>query len=324
MPQTVYDCYRLGFGEPMAVSASTGEGLADLFAALQPPLDAVSAQLRAADEAAKQRAEERRDREREARRREREVEVEVEEGRRGRRRPRLFPVAGAGGGAGGEEGLAAAQASDSDDEEEEDEEDAKPAGGLGVMKLAIMGLPNAVSGSLAWRGGRGVPCPRMTVGGPMDAPCIVRRANATAVPPHRLTLTCPDSLISYNPCLQPNPTQHKTPDAKPIPSSRRGLPTNPCNNFAPASLQGKSTLLNALLGEQRAVTGPEPGLTRDSVRAAWTYGDTAVELVDTAGWVGLGRTTRWGAGWGGVEWRGARGGGGREGQPWLSYNADRL
>jgi predicted GTPase len=49
---------------------------------------------------------------------------------------------------------------------------------------------------------------------------------------------------------------------------------------------GKSTLLNALLGRERALTGPEPGLTRDAPRAwlAWR-GGLRVELTDTAGWV---------------------------------------
>ncbi len=51
MPQTVYDCYRLGFGEPVAVSATTGDGLADLYTALQPHIDALSQQLAAANEA---------------------------------------------------------------------------------------------------------------------------------------------------------------------------------------------------------------------------------------------------------------------------------
>lgn len=47
---------------------------------------------------------------------------------------------------------------------------------------------------------------------------------------------------------------------------------------------GKSTLLNALLGEERMITGPEPGLTRDAVAVEWideTGGK--VRLVDTAG-----------------------------------------
>ncbi|GFR41195.1 hypothetical protein Agub_g1865, partial [Astrephomene gubernaculifera] len=45
MPQTVYDCYRLGFGEPVAVSASTGEGMTDLFAALQPHIDRIRGEM---------------------------------------------------------------------------------------------------------------------------------------------------------------------------------------------------------------------------------------------------------------------------------------
>lgn len=46
---------------------------------------------------------------------------------------------------------------------------------------------------------------------------------------------------------------------------------------------GKSTLLNALLGEERMITGPEPGLTRDAVSVAWRDAVGAVRLVDTAG-----------------------------------------
>jgi GTP-binding protein len=47
---------------------------------------------------------------------------------------------------------------------------------------------------------------------------------------------------------------------------------------------GKSTLLNALLGEERMITGPEPGLTRDSVSVEWTDPTGGkVRLVDTAG-----------------------------------------
>jgi len=40
MSMTVHDCYRLGFGEPVAVSATTGEGMVDLYVALQPWIDA--------------------------------------------------------------------------------------------------------------------------------------------------------------------------------------------------------------------------------------------------------------------------------------------
>jgi GTP-binding protein len=46
---------------------------------------------------------------------------------------------------------------------------------------------------------------------------------------------------------------------------------------------GKSTLVNAILGEDRMITGPEPGLTRDSVATDFTWGGRAVRLFDTAG-----------------------------------------
>src|SRR6202789_4234073 len=47
---------------------------------------------------------------------------------------------------------------------------------------------------------------------------------------------------------------------------------------------GKSTLLNRLLGEERMITGPEPGLTRDAVAVLLHDADgTPIELVDTAG-----------------------------------------
>ncbi len=46
---------------------------------------------------------------------------------------------------------------------------------------------------------------------------------------------------------------------------------------------GKSTLVNALLGEERMITGPEPGLTRDSVPSDLEWHGRKVRLFDTAG-----------------------------------------
>jgi GTP-binding protein len=46
---------------------------------------------------------------------------------------------------------------------------------------------------------------------------------------------------------------------------------------------GKSTLLNRLVGEERMITGPEPGLTRDAVATILEDADGPIELVDTAG-----------------------------------------
>lgn len=46
---------------------------------------------------------------------------------------------------------------------------------------------------------------------------------------------------------------------------------------------GKSTLVNCLLGEERVLTGPQPGLTRDAIPVDWTHDGRAIRLVDTAG-----------------------------------------
>ncbi|KAA6405312.1 ribosome biogenesis GTPase Der [Candidatus Tokpelaia sp.] len=46
---------------------------------------------------------------------------------------------------------------------------------------------------------------------------------------------------------------------------------------------GKSTLINTLLGEERLLTGPEAGLTRDSISVDWQWRGRKVKLFDTAG-----------------------------------------
>lgn len=46
---------------------------------------------------------------------------------------------------------------------------------------------------------------------------------------------------------------------------------------------GKSTLVNAILGEDRMLTGPEPGLTRDSIATDLEWKGRAIKLFDTAG-----------------------------------------
>lgn len=46
---------------------------------------------------------------------------------------------------------------------------------------------------------------------------------------------------------------------------------------------GKSTLVNALLKEDRVMTGPEAGVTRDAIAIDWTYNERKFKLVDTAG-----------------------------------------
>jgi GTPase len=46
---------------------------------------------------------------------------------------------------------------------------------------------------------------------------------------------------------------------------------------------GKSTLINTLLGEDRLLTGPEAGITRDSISVDWEYKGRKLRLYDTAG-----------------------------------------
>ena len=46
---------------------------------------------------------------------------------------------------------------------------------------------------------------------------------------------------------------------------------------------GKSTLVNALLGDDRMLTGPEAGLTRDAITSSFAWKGWKINLVDTAG-----------------------------------------
>jgi GTP-binding protein len=46
---------------------------------------------------------------------------------------------------------------------------------------------------------------------------------------------------------------------------------------------GKSTLVNTMLGQDRMITGPEAGITRDSITLDWCWQGKPVQLVDTAG-----------------------------------------
>src|SRR5579859_7088307 len=43
---------------------------------------------------------------------------------------------------------------------------------------------------------------------------------------------------------------------------------------------GKSTLVNRLIGEERLLTGPEAGITRDAIPVDWSWDERPVRLVD--------------------------------------------
>jgi len=46
---------------------------------------------------------------------------------------------------------------------------------------------------------------------------------------------------------------------------------------------GKSTLINTMVGDERLLTGPEAGITRDSIIVPWEWEGRTINLVDTAG-----------------------------------------
>ena len=46
---------------------------------------------------------------------------------------------------------------------------------------------------------------------------------------------------------------------------------------------GKSTLLNKILGEERLITGPEAGITRDSIAIDYEFQGKRIRFIDTAG-----------------------------------------
>ncbi len=68
-------------------------------------------------------------------------------------------------------------------------------------------------------------------------------------------------------------TEEETPEDRPLRLAIVGRPN-----------VGKSSLFNHILGEERSLTGPEPGLTRDSITAPWVAENgRAILLHDTAG-----------------------------------------
>jgi GTPase len=71
------------------------------------------------------------------------------------------------------------------------------------------------------------------------------------------------------------------PDAEEIPAYDRSKPLRVAIVGRPNA--GKSTLINALIGEERLLTGPEAGITRDSISVDWNWRGRTIRLFDTAG-----------------------------------------
>lgn len=72
-----------------------------------------------------------------------------------------------------------------------------------------------------------------------------------------------------SPCVNEEPKNDEDDEARlPLQLAIVGLPN-----------VGKSTLLNAILQEDRVLVGPEAGLTRDSIRVQFEYAGRTVYLV---------------------------------------------
>ncbi|MEM1286807.1 MAG: ribosome biogenesis GTPase Der [Pseudomonadota bacterium] len=69
-------------------------------------------------------------------------------------------------------------------------------------------------------------------------------------------------------------------DETPI-DSEKGLPLKVAIVGRPNA--GKSTLINRMLGDDRLLTGPEAGITRDTIAVDWEHNSQAFRLFDTAG-----------------------------------------
>jgi GTPase len=80
-----------------------------------------------------------------------------------------------------------------------------------------------------------------------------------------------ERLMPFSPARPPADSAAETP-AKPLHLAIVGRPN-----------VGKSTLVNRLLGEERLLTGPEAGITRDAIAIDWQWRGRPIRLVDTAG-----------------------------------------
>jgi GTP-binding protein len=93
-----------------------------------------------------------------------------------------------------------------------------------------------------------------------------------AVPEKTAPPPADDEEDAAEPAPDAGPAQKHVQDLRPIRIAVVGRPN-----------AGKSTLINRLLGEERLVTGPEAGITRDAIAVPLTWQGRLFEVYDTAG-----------------------------------------
>lgn len=88
------------------------------------------------------------------------------------------------------------------------------------------------------------------------------------------------------------PTEERVPAGKAGEENERDMDEDKTQSLKKRPIQvaivgrpnvGKSTLVNTLLGDERMLTGPEAGLTRDAISSRWEWKGWTINLVDTAG-----------------------------------------
>ncbi|MEW5303362.1 MAG: hypothetical protein WDW36_006063 [Sanguina aurantia] len=247
MSQTVNDCYRLGYGEPVAISCTTGEGMSDLFVALQPRVDAIKAQLVQADAPSSSSSNH-------------SISSPTHDAAAGP--PSLSTHSSSSGGrsSGG----------------------SGSGGGGSKPGSSQAALLRFTDGEMLSKATASAAHPAEEAGSPDDDNYGAALSDVWSE----------DSVVP-----EEGEEEGEEQDGDMMEEGAKG-PLKLAIMGVPNV--GKSTLMNRLLSVERSLTGPEPGLTRDAVRANWEYRGMAVELVDTAGWIGVTRTTKFDEVGGGV------------------------
>ena len=102
--------------------------------------------------------------------------------------------------------------------------------------------------------------------------------------PFALSAEHGEGLVDLFEALRPHIERDEDEEESPLEEDEEGRPLGPLKlAIVGRPNAGKSTLVNKMLGEDRMITGPEAGITRDSISIDWEWQGREVTLVDTAG-----------------------------------------